>query len=204
MTKYLSAAGAARVLGVNEKTIRNWIENGKLKARKAAKNRYNVLATDVEGLRREREQSEVLDVSHLFARMGDLERKYSDLEQKYSELLAVVVKMTEKKAVSQLAVGDTAVSPVVQKCARDEKKAVPVSVPDGSLLFADFAEKHGVPRATFSHHVKIGIKGDVVETFKRPKPGRADHTEYWLTPEQQRAALIYWDRHGVKYDRSAE
>ena len=67
------------------------------------------------------------------------------------------------------------------------------------MLYADFAAKYGVPRATFTHHVKVGIQGDIVETIKRPKPGRPDHTEYWLTPDQQVAALAFWSRYGVKY-----
>jgi hypothetical protein len=88
---------------------------------------------------------------------------------------------------------------VPKKRAAVRSESVPAEVPDGSLLFADFAEKYGVPRATFSHHIKVGIKGDMVASMKRSKPNRPEHTEYWLTPDQQRAALAYWERHGVKY-----
>lgn len=198
MTKYISAASAARILGVNEKTVRNWIERKKLKARKIAKNRFNVLVTDVEALRREREQDETPDISHLVARIAELEHKYTDLEQRYVELVASIAEKDMSKVVSQPAIIRAGVS---RKGMAVTSESVSADVPDGSMLFADFAEKHGVPRATFSHHVKKGIAGDRVETMKRPKPGRPEHTEYWLTPDQQVEALVYWDRHGVKYQQ---
>jgi len=34
---------------------------------------------------------------------------------------------------------------------------------------------------------------------KRPKPGRPDYTERYLTPDQQTEALNFWKRHGVLY-----
>lgn len=198
MAKYISAAAAARVLGVNEKTVRNWIESGRLNARKAAKNRFNVLAADIEALRREREQDEKPDISLLVVRIESLERKYVDLERKYAELTTSIAEKVEKQPVSQSAIVTTAVA---QKKATVPSVSLPDNIPDGSMLFADFAAKFNVPRGTFSHHVKVGIAGDIVETFKRTKPSRQDQMEYWLTPDQQIAALAYWDRHGVKYNK---
>lgn len=192
MKKYISAAGAARLIGVNEKTIRNWIVNGRLKARKAAKNRFNVLMADVEALQCEREQGETPNVSVLVARI-------EDLEQKYRELAALVDEKGRDGPVTGSLVSD--VLPVVRPKKSVPSANVPVDLPVGSMLFADFAAKHGVPRATFSHHVKNGIAGDVVVSMKRPKPGRPEHTEYWLTPEQQEASLVFWERHGVAYTR---
>jgi hypothetical protein len=162
MTKYLSAASAARILGVNEKTVRNWIEGKKLKARKIAKNRFNILAADVEALRREREQDEVPTISLLATRIAELEHKYSELEQKYVELAAGIVEKAEKEPVTQTARVDR----VPQKRALVRSESVSADMPDGSVLFADFAEKHGVSRATFSHHIKVGIKGDMVASIK--------------------------------------
>jgi hypothetical protein len=195
MTKYLSAAAAARVLDVNEKTVRGWIGSKKLKGRKVAKNRFNILVTDVEALRREREQDETPTILHLVARIAELERKYSELEQRYAELVAGIAEKAEKQPVTRTA----RVNRVPQKHVTETSESVPADIPNGSMLFADFAEKYGVPRATFSHHIKVGIKGEMVASIKRAKPNRPEHTEYWLTPDQQRAALAYWDRHGVKY-----
>jgi hypothetical protein len=198
MIKYLSGAAAARLLGVNEKTVRSWVRNGKLRARKAAKNRFDILTADVEALRRERAQNEISDISHLVARIEELERKYSDLEQKYLEL--AISEKVKKQPVSVEIGGRSG----AQKRAGVISASVPVDMPDGSILFADFAAKYGVPRATFTHHIKNGIAGDIVDAMKRPKPGRPEHMEYWLAPDQQEGALAFWERHGVKYRISDE
>src|SRR5258708_26190886 len=147
MVKYISAAGAARVLGINEKTVRNWIEDGKLKARKVAKNRFNVLAADVEALRREREKNkdETPGISRLVARIEELERKYADLEQKYVELSSAVAEKVEKQAVRQPVMAETVRAPAVQKRTTVASASVPVDLPQGSMLFADFAARYGVP-----------------------------------------------------------
>jgi hypothetical protein len=48
--------------------------------------------------------------------------------------------------------------------------------------------------------VTKGIRGERVESSERPKPGReAREVERYLTPEQQWAALEFWDRHDVTY-----
>lgn len=130
--------------------------------------------------------------------LGSIERKYSEIEQKYVELTTGITEKGEKQAVSQPARVTTAVS---RKGSADKNRAVPADVAQGSMLFADFAAKYGVPRGTFSYHVKHGIAGDIVETVPCSKPGRPDHTEYWLSPEQQMAALAFWDRHGVKHNK---
>jgi excisionase family DNA binding protein len=75
----------------------------------------------------------------------------------------------------------------------------PVDIPPGSMLFADFAAQHGVNRSSFHRHCTSGIKGDRVKTIEKPKGGRIDHTERWLSPEQQGAAIAFWQRHNVRY-----
>jgi excisionase family DNA binding protein len=198
MSKYITATEASRRLGVTDKTVRTWVKDGKLDAHHVAKNKLAILAADVEALRRKREnyQDETPDISHLVARIAELERMCADLDQKYTELAASVAEKVEKQPVRRPARSPAAVS---QKYTTMISVDVPADIPDGSMLFADFAEKHGVPRATFSHHVKVGIAGDVVASIKRPKPSRPEHTEYWLSPDQQVGALAYWDRHGVQY-----
>lgn len=198
MPKYITATEAARRLGVTDKTVRTWVKDGKLDAHHVAKNKLAILAAEVEALRRKREnyQDETPDISHLVVRIAELERKCSDLDQKYTELVASVAEKVEKQPVRRPGRSTAVVS---QKDAVMASVSIPAGIPDGSVLFADFAEKHGVPRATFSHHVKVGIGGDIVASIKRPKPSRPEHTEYWLSPDQQVAALVYWDRHGVRY-----
>jgi excisionase family DNA binding protein len=204
MAKYITATESARRLGVTDKTVRLWIKQGKLGAHHIAKNRLAILVSDVEALRRKRElyqSDEKQEVSLLVARMEELERKYVDLEGKYRELSSVVVEKDRSELVSPSSLGSVVSASVVKKRVTVASGSGPVDVPQGSMLFAEFGERYGVARGTFTHHVKVGIAGEVVETMKRPKPGRSDHTEYWLTPDQQVAVLAFWERHGVSYNK---
>jgi hypothetical protein len=81
----------------------------------------------------------------------------------------------------------------------------PPDIPPGSLLMADFAQLHGVPRATFARHCTQGMRGERVETIERPKPGREKYNEKerWLSPEQQEEALRFWGRQNVRYSLCA-
>jgi chaperonin cofactor prefoldin len=81
----------------------------------------------------------------------------------------------------------------------------PPDIPPGSLLMADFAQLHNVPRATMARHCTQGIRGERVETIERPKPGREKYNEKerWLSPEQQEEALRFWGRQNVRYSLCA-
>jgi len=200
--RYYNAVQAAREIGVSDKTIRNWIEEGKLSFERTPSNRLAIPESEVAKLKKEyarfSQQENTIDT--LSARILELERRCLGLEQRVEELEHRC--LTEKPiepSLSTFIPYDT--SPILQPQKRTTvtSASVPVDLPPGSMLFADFAEKYSVPRATFSHHVRVGIAGDKVETVERPKPGRPEHTERWLTPKQQQAALDYWHRHGVKF-----
>ena len=205
--RYYNAVQAAKEIGVSDKTVRNWIEEGKLHAERTPSNRLAIPANEVEKLKKvyarfsEQEESQALST-----RLLDLERRCSALEQRVTELEHA--NLTEKAihpSLSSFPSYDSTkpVSPP-QKRAPVASVSTPVDVPPGSLLFADFAERYGVPRGTMSHHVRVGIAGEKIMTIDRPKPGRPGHTERWLTPELQEEALAYWRRHGVKFKESGE
>ncbi|HWS84786.1 MAG TPA: hypothetical protein VN207_11080 [Ktedonobacteraceae bacterium] len=79
------------------------------------------------------------------------------------------------------------------------KRLIPSDLPPNTMHFADFAERYGILRSTFKHHIEVGLAGEKVDAVKRPKPGRPEHTERFLTPEQQADALEFWCRHGVEF-----
>ena len=96
---------------------------------------------------------------------------------------------------------------IVRKRPDFHSSAIMKGLPSGCILAHDFAKIHGVPWGTFRDHMVVGIgKGlppeskDKVACCERPKAGRANETERYLTQEQQRAALDYWQRHGVKFN----
>ena len=199
MPKYITAVAAARILGVNEKTVRSWVRSGKLDAYKGAKNRLDILGSDVEALRRKREgyQDETPDILHLVARITELERKYSDLEQKYIELTAAVAGKVEKQAVNQSVMVETVVP---QKSSVDEKRAVPVGLPDGTLTAVDFAKELGIEHSVLESVIRHGMsygrgKGkDYLEVTKIPS-ARAGYAARYFTPVQQEGARALLQKH---------
>ena len=48
--QYVTAVDAARLLGKSDRTIRRWIDEGRIKARHAAHNRYEIALDDLEAL----------------------------------------------------------------------------------------------------------------------------------------------------------
>lgn len=203
MPKYITAVEAARRLGVNEKTVRSWVRAGTLDAHKCAKNRLDILASDIEALRRKREgyQDEIPDVSRLVARIDGLERKYIDLEQKYVKLAATVAEKVEKQAMSQSVMAETRVS---EKGRTEEKRAVPVGTPadfpDGTLSAVDFAKELGIEYSVLEGVIRHGLsygrsKGkDYLEVTKMPS-ARVGYSAKYFTPAQQETARALLHKH---------
>jgi len=211
--RYYNAVQAAKRIGVSDKTVRNWIAEGKLHATRTPSNRLGIPEHEVEALRKEyaqfsqmeeRASAPSLDTLALSTKIFALEQRCQSLEQRVTELEQ---ERASEKAIqppiSTFTPYDAGPIPHAQKRATDSSTSIPLDLPPGSMLFADFGEKYGVPRGTISHHVRVGIAGEKIETVERPKPGRPDHTERWLTPEQQEKALDFWRRHGVKFSPPA-
>jgi|SRR5467141_1090126 len=115
-------------------------------------------------------------------------------------------------------VNHIAPAPTSPTIAKKEKRPYKkkTDLPEGAMLAIDFGRNHGVKRETFRDHMVMGlgpgtIPGeetsptlgvrDHVDYSERPKPGR-EHTgekERYLTTDQQKAALEFWQRHKVDY-----
>jgi len=212
MAKYITASEAARRLGVTDKTVRLWLEKGTygLQAHHSAKNRLAILETDIERIKRERDlyQDEKQDTTDIIGRIKDLEAKYAALEEKCTELEK---RMDER--VTELPVPTFATS-AIDQIPRAQKRIVERNrdvspdkeLPPGCILARDFARMHGVAPETFRDHFMKGLgRGlevkDKVEVSDRPKPGRSKETEYYLTPEQQQAALDFWRRYDIPFKK---
>lgn len=90
-----------------------------------------------------------------------------------------------------------------QEIAQHQKAGLSPGVPPGSVRAFEFAEIHNISRACFWRHLVTGLKDaqgqrERVEHIAVPnnKPGEVIR---WLTPEQQRAALDFWQRHSVSF-----
>jgi hypothetical protein len=92
-------------------------------------------------------------------------------------------------------------SPTTTSTQKRAYKLRETGLPEGCILASEFATSYGIKRPTFYDHMLTGLgpEKDRVDYSERPKPGRPNETERYLTPEQQAAALDFWKRHGVSY-----
>lgn len=92
------------------------------------------------------------------------------------------------------------VSELEEKTMRRRDKGAPGNLPDGSISAGDFYRQHGVSYSKYRYHIRDGYNGDLLETTKIPHPTKPDTAkERYLTPVQQKKALAYWNKYGVKY-----
>jgi hypothetical protein len=101
-----------------------------------------------------------------------------------------------------------------QKSKRGYKKTKDTSLPAGCISALDFARNHGRADRTFRDDMLIGLgegtiwgkEGhpalpvkDHVDFSEREKPGRSREKERYLTDDQQHAAFLFWQKHGVEF-----
>lgn len=188
---YITAIEASRRIGVGERTVRLWIAQGKLKAEKVSVNRLAIDEREVDKIAKERSKyrSNRQDVYGY-----DISERLDELDRVVTELRKQVALLIDRVAAIE--------SRVVVPLEGNEKfKKVSVnsgmvysddSLPDGCVYTKDFARVHGVPDSSFRRHINSGIGSDKIEAEKSSK-GR------YLTHNQQKAALEFWARHGVKH-----
>ncbi len=75
--RYVSAAQAADLCGVSSKTVERWIKAGKLTARRAARNRYEIAVADLPGHRPD-------PLDELRTEIAELRRRLDAVEQRPS------------------------------------------------------------------------------------------------------------------------
>ena len=94
-----------------------------------------------------------------------------------------------------------------------------VDLPEGCISASEFAMKHGVARQSFYDHIKLGLGAglihgpnvpedgsvlvrDYVRAEERDKRVRKDgvvEKDRYLTQDQQKAAVEFWQRHQVSF-----
>src|SRR5882757_8597355 len=156
--RYYTAVQAAKEIGVSDKTVRNWIEEGKLSATRTPSNRLAIPAGEVEKLKKayarfSGQEESAAEIRVLSARLLDLEHHCVALEQRVTELEQR--NLIEKAVYPSLSPTSPYNSnkPILppQKRISAPSLGSPDDIPSGSLLLADFAECYGIPRGTVSH-----------------------------------------------------
>ncbi len=197
----LSAREAARRLGKDERTIRRWVHAGKLQQRKSASNR---LAIDEGEIERLAAQLTAADQEKR-QEMIDLQARILQLEQEQARIRARLAMLEDRQAGAPERAGRPAEIVYKPRPVRPrlitEQASAPADVPPGSRQATEFATAHGISRVTFRDHMTVGIRGELVEHIAIPKPNKPRETDRWLSPEQQQAAVAFWNRHGTLWRR---
>lgn len=222
-TRYMNATQAAIALGRNEKTVRRWITEGKIKAERPTPRKLAIPESEIIRVKSELEQLEqyeinpqqdtgslaALDVSRLIERIEQLEQDRKYLADRIEQLEQKVERAAHKSVASRETPEPTdATQPIDrpthyeprQKLTTEPTRATIAGIPDNAISITTFAEQHGVKPRTFRDHITVGIQGErITDVIERPKPSRPKETERYLTPEQQAKVLDYWRRHGVRF-----
>lgn len=208
----LTVPQAAKRLGVSPRTITYWIKDKqRLKATPAAHGHHKLLIeeSEVERLLVEMAQEQPAAIEQgpgpasedIEKRLKSAESWIHDLQRWHSELESRIEAL--EQGVSSRAGTDGQASPsplqshTEAKRTRTPKAAEPPA--EGAIEYWQFAAQHGVNRVTFRDQITEGSKrsGERVEAMR-------DGNKYWLSPEQQLAAIEYWKRHNVPFTLPAE
>ena len=92
--QYVTAADAAKLLGKSDRTIRRWIDDGKIKARHAAHNRYEIALDDLEALVEQQEGKEYVNPVE---RLRTLEHEVTTLKVEVETLKETVRKLQAER-----------------------------------------------------------------------------------------------------------
>jgi transposase len=201
--RYLNANQAAKRLGISDKTIRRWLAEGdtgkwKLKALRTSSNQLAIAESDIERIERvlEQERSLFVKADHT----ETLEARIKELEQEVASLKERVAILEQEKLILQGK--DRAVSSGISQRSGAQKRVtkriskIPHDLPPGTLSAADFAAKIGLEYANLKNFIKRGVSGERLDTTEVPHPSRPGQSQYFLTPDQQKATHALLAKHG--------
>lgn len=208
--EYVSAAEAGRRIGVTEKTVRAWIEQGKLSAHHpgGVKNRLAIPVSEVDAIARERGQYQAGEIPSVAELARQVEQLRATVEQQQEE----IERLKDRPASAPASLWTEDYTPERSRPARSarprrQSASESEPLPPGAILARHFAEQRGVNPYTFRDQYTKGRYGDVCPISSRPKPGRAGETEYYVMPEQVETIYDFWRRNDVMFslpDEQAE
>jgi excisionase family DNA binding protein len=210
----ISAVQAAQLVGRNERRIRDWIATRRLPAIKVGQ-RWQIDIEDLErlpGITVDRTQLEMLwsreaaTPAELRQRVRDLETAVLNLQNEVAHLRTRLLEiegqytqrvgaLREHPHAEQTSLDfrmDAAITPSSPFFAglTDGQEVEP---PPGSVRVKQFALIHKVHAAMLTYQIETG---KIEDTALNMGNGRKAH---WLTPEQQRAVIVFWRRNGTHF-----
>lgn len=214
--RYLNASQAAKRIGVADKTIRRWLQEGekgkwKLTAVRTSSNQLAIPESEVERIKKalsqERSQFVTSDQSRDNLDMSGhdveaLQARIEEVEQEVSALKERVATLEQEKLMRKPA--SPRPVPQVQKRTAERTSEVSAELPAGTLSATDFAAQIGMSYDDFKNYMRRGISGDHLDITEVPHPVRAGYIQKFLTVEQQETARSLLRRHGKLPDDTEE
>ncbi len=193
MAKYVSASAAARLLGMNEKTIRNWIEAGQVTAKRVSEKRFNVSMDEIRRIAAERgielehdTDDQRLAISALDLELYKLRERVAQLEQRLERL---------ERAEKTIAPRAPEASPTTMK-ERRQHATVPTeakgTLPEGLVAFTDFYKAHSISETT----ARRGLEGQCFPVVSGPWHRGNSVIKQALDLSGQRAFCEYFSSKG--------
>ncbi len=185
---YTTIAEAANVLGRNERTIRRWIESGKLPSIKRNGQRYIVKA-EVDRLRTSMPElaSPLPDrvamledhVHTLTDQIESMQHQVRHLQEQFAELRQRLDERPSRSHTAQ------------PRLSGAEKRGMPA----GTMRLVEFARLHGLAVS----EIKLLYWSNKVELTVHRRTGEVvrNKQEWWITPEQHRKLIAYALQHDI-------
>lgn len=177
----LTAVEAAQILGVNERTVRNWLKKGRFPGAKRVYikglHQWAIPMSDIEAVKREEEE-----ITGQTGIIPELEARIAKLEAQVSDLIA--------RSTGQTGVTGGGATQKTGTTPEQKPLAMGATLPEGYISFVDFYTSHNIPETSAGR-------------WRKHQPDRATsgnwHDEkghlvrYALSPDQQH--LFYRDLH---------
>lgn len=200
--RYYNATRAAQEIGISYKTILRRIEEGKIIATKGEDNQFLVAESEVEKHKRQRIQFvhsrpakttpvTSIDQSELLSKIDGLERRVADLEKIVQDITS-----RDQKALIPPEPEKTGVVKSTTPKLQNRATIANSPIQEDWMLCSDFFESYGIKETTYRRWIANGLSGDRFELEEIPRPGRADQTLRYFTPDQQQKALNLLKKHG--------
>lgn len=177
----VNAATAARLAGVSERTMREWLKAGKIAGEKIQRPGHPAewqIDTEQDLLAGQPPQEH------------ELAARVLQLEQAFARLTRLVEALTGTRTPLP------APAPAVGLLsASGGHSDAPPGVPAGARRMKEITDLHQISHATAKRSIQQGI----VAAFTRPQPGRPGYLEYWLLPSQIAPALRIWQDRGIAF-----
>lgn len=208
----ISAVQAAQLVGRNERRIRDWIATRRLPAIKVGQS-WQIDIEDLErlpGITVDRTQLELLwsreaaiptelrqrvrdleaTVLSLQHEVAQLKTRLQEIEGQYMQRASVLFEHVEQTPLD-LRMFAAATPPAYYfENSIDGQEMEP---PPGSVRVKQFALTHKVHAAMLTYQIETG---KIEDTALSMGNGRKAH---WLTPEQQRAVIVFWRHNGTHF-----